>query len=1032
MVSGTPHRSGAAAHRKGAAVKSAPNAPIGKAIVVGGGIGGIQCALDLADTGFYVYLLEKSHSLGGTMARLDKTFPTNDCSTCMFSPKLVQASGHVNIEIITGCELLALDGEPGHFSARVRIEPRYIDAEKCITCGQCAQKCPQKVPDLFNGGLSVRKAAFLPFPQAVPLKYALDAEHCLYLTQEKCGVCKKICPTQAVAYDQLPETTTLKAGAVVLSTGFETALTAEQGEFGYGRYDNVVTSLQYERILSATGPYDGHIRRPSDGKVPKKVAWIQCVMSRDAARNRPFCSSVCCMHAAKQAVMTRDHEPQTEAVIYFMDIRAHGKGFDDYVDRARNQHQVHYRRSMISQVYLNPQNDNLIIETFDHHLNHKMEEEYDMVVLSSGFKPSAGFSNLAAQLGVVTNAYGFLGTEFDTPVSTSRPGVFVCGGVEAPKDIPETVIQAGAAAAEASIVLSPARDTETVVEKSPSEAPLEDEPRVGVFVCHCGTNIAGVVQIDPVVEYVKTLPHVAFATDFMFSCTTETQKTLVDLIRQHRLNRVVVAACSPRTHEPLFQDTLREAGLNPYLFELASIRDQCSWVHAKEPEKATEKSKDIIRASVARAVLLEPLRESTYPVVNQGLVIGGGVAGMTAALAMADQGYAVHLLEQSDRLGGFTVNLTATLEGHSPVRLVRYLTERIQRHPNVSLHLDSRLIAHSGQTGAFEGTLESRGQQQDIRYGGVVVATGGRPYEPDEYLFGSDPRVLTQVAFSKRMAEDPVWAGGIKRVVMIQCVGSRREGFSFCSRVCCSAAVKNSIQLKEINPKAQIVVLYRDVRTFGFKELYYLKARKKGVLFFRYIPEEKPEVFDDGGKLTVDFMDRGSHQDFRVEPDLVVLSAGIRPGAGAAEVADLLKLPRSEEGFFLEAHVKLRPLDFASAGIFLAGLAHSPRFIEETITMAKGAAQQVLKILSKKEMVTSPAVAEVDADKCSACLICVRQCPFNAPFINARGVSEIPPSACQGCGLCAAECPARAITLKHTTDAQVTSKIDALLASALV
>jgi len=1005
--------------------------PVGKVIVVGGGIGGIQCALDLADTGFYVYLVEKSPTLGGTMARLDKTFPTNDCSTCMFSPKLVQVAGHPNIEIMTGSRILDLNGNPGRFTATVEKRPRYINEEKCIACGQCAQKCPKKVPDPFNGDLGMRKAAFLTFPQAVPLKYAIDAEQCLYLTKGKCGVCQKICPADAVEYDQKPETLQIKAGALVISTGFEPALTAKDGEFGYGRYQNVVTSLQYERMLSATGPYEGHLRRPSDGKVPRSVAWIQCVMSRDPSRNRPFCSSVCCMHAAKQAILTRTHEPDTRAAIYFMDIRAHGKGFDDYVDRARFNYGVEYRRSMISQIYLNPENENLIIETFDHHLNRKKEEEFDLVVLSTGFKPSEGFADLSARLGLAANLYGFLTTEFDEPVSTSRPGVFVCGGIEAPKDIPETVIQAGAAAAEAAILISKARNTETVAQETVAEKPIEAVPRVGVFVCHCGTNIAGVVDIENVVAAVKKFPHVVFATDFMFTCSTETQQNIIDLIKKHRLNRVVVAACSPKTHEPLFQETLKEAGLNPYLFDLASIRDQCSWVHGNDPEKATRKSKELIRASVARAVQLEPLYDKSYPVMNNGLVIGGGLAGMTAALTIADQGYPVHLVEKSDRIGGFAQNLKFTLEGHSPARLIRYLTERVTHHPNISIYLDSKLVSHGGHLGAFSGAIQKNGERIDLQYGAVVVATGGRPYEPKEYLYGQDERILTQVEFSKRLTDDPSWARQLKRIVMIQCVGSREPDFPYCSRVCCSAAVKNSIQLKEMNPGAQVVVLYRDVRTFGFKELYYQKARGKGVLFFRYIPEEKPAVYADAGQLIVDFTDRSSHRDFRVEPDLVVLSAGIRPGEGAMQIARLFKLPVADTGFFLEAHVKLRPVEFAAPGIFLAGLAHSPRFIEESVTMAKSAGQQAMKILCKEKMTTSAAVAEVDPEKCAACLACVRVCPFNAPFINKDGVSEIPPSACMGCGICASECPAKAIQLKHSTDDQVLAKIDALLATAM-
>jgi heterodisulfide reductase subunit A len=1005
--------------------------PVGKVIVVGGGIGGIQCALDLADTGFYVYLVEKSPTLGGTMARLDKTFPTNDCSTCMFSPKLVQVAGHANVEILTRSRILDLKGNPGRFIAEIEKRPRYISEEKCIACGQCAEKCPKKVPDPFNGELGMRKAAFLTFPQAVPLKYAIDAEHCLYLTKGKCGVCQKICPADAVEYDQKPETLEIEAGALVISTGFEPALTAKEGEFGYGRYQNVVTSLQYERMLSATGPYEGHIRRPSDGKVPQSVAWIQCVMSRDPSRNRPYCSSVCCMHAAKQAILTRTHEPDTRAAIYFMDVRAHGKGFDDYVDRARFNYGVEYRRSMISQIYLNPVNENLIVETFDHHRNRKKEEEYDLVVLSSGFKPSEGFTDLAGRLGLAANPYGFLTTEFDEPVSTSRPGIFVCGGIEAPKDIPETVIQAGAAAAEAAILVSKARHTETIALEPVAEELIEAVPRVGIFVCHCGTNIAGVVDIQEVVADVKALPHVVFATDFMFTCSTETQQNIIDLIKKHRLNRVVVAACSPKTHEPLFQQTLKEAGLNPYLFELASIRDQCSWVHGNNRDKATQKSKDLIRASVARAIQLEPLYDKSYPVINKGLVIGAGLAGMTAALTIADQGFQVHLVEKSDRMGGFAQNLPFTLEGHSPARLIRYLIERVTHHPNISIHLDSKLVSHGGHLGAFNGTLQNNDNQIDINYGAVVVATGGRPYEPEEYLYGEDERTLTQVQFSKRLLDDPSWARQLKRIVMIQCVGSREPDFPFCSRVCCSAAVKNSIRLKEMNPGVQIIVLYRDVRTYGFKELYYQKARQKGVLFFRYIPEEKPAVYENSGQVIVDFTDRSSHQDFRVEPDLVVLSAGIRPGEGALQIARLLKLPVADEGFFLEAHAKLRPVEFATSGIFLAGLAHSPRFIEESITMAKSAGQQAMKILCRERMTTSAAVAEVDAEKCAACLACVRVCPFHAPFINEDGVSEIPPSACMGCGICASECPARAIQLKHSTDDQVLAKIDALLSSAM-
>lgn len=1003
----------------------------GNVLVVGGGIGGIQCALDLADAGFHVYLADTAYTLGGLMARLDKTFPTNDCSTCMFSPKLVQVAGHRHIEILSNTRLLDLEGDPGRFSARIEKRPRYINLEKCIACGQCAEKCPKKAPDAFNGELSMRKAAFVTFPQAVPLKYALDPDHCLYLTRGRCGLCKKICPTDAVEFDQKPEIVDLSVGAVILAPGFEPALTWEHGEYGFGRYKNVVSSLQYERMLSATGPTGGHLARPSDGKTPQKVAWIQCVLSRDAARNRPFCSSVCCMHAAKQAVMTKTHHPGAGAVIYFMDIRAHGKGFDDYVERARHQHGVAYRRSMISQVYLDPETENLIIETFDHERRRKKEEVFDLVVLSSGFQPPDAWRALAQRLELDLNPYGFAQAPFDEPAATSRAGVYVCGGIESPKDIPDTVVQAGAAAAEASVLLSSARELPESEPETDDAPPANGDPRVGVFVCHCGSNIAGVVDIPEMLERLRKMPEVAWAEDFMFTCANETQDRLIESIREHDLNRIVVAACSPKTHEPLFAETLRRAGLNPYLITMANIRNQCSWVHGEEPDKAAQKALSLTYGAVRRALYLEPLTEQRYRVTDTALVIGGGISGMTAALTVADQGFAVHLVEKTHRLGGFARNLTETIEGDSPRQLIRRLERRVLSHPKITVHTDSEATAHDGHVGAFAGAVRGTDGSVDLQYGAVIVATGARAYEPTEHLHGKDERVLTQVALSRLIRTEPERLRGLSRVVMIQCVGSRNPDFAYCGRVCCSAAVKNSIALKKANPDIQVIVLYRDLRTFGFKELYYLEARRLGALFFRYAPEHPPEVKTDGdGKLIVDFTDRSSFEDFRAEADLVALSAGMRPHEASGSMAKLLKLPRTPEGFFMEAHVKLQPMEFSTPGIYLAGLAHSPRFISESIAMAQAAAQQAVKVLCRKEMKTSATVAEVDPDHCAACLICVRACPFGAPFINEDGVSEIPPPKCRGCGICAAECPARAIRLKHGTDDQIDGQLDALMVGA--
>ncbi|MDH4205934.1 MAG: FAD-dependent oxidoreductase, partial [Desulfobacteraceae bacterium] len=632
--------------------------------------------------------------------------------------------------------------------------------------------------------------------------------------------------------------------------------------------------------------------------------------------------------------------------------------------------------------------------------------------------------------GIVSNPFGFITADFDEPVSTSRPGVFVCGGMESPKDIPETVIQSSAAAAEAAVLIGAARHAETVTPRAVAEKPLEDQPRVGVFVCHCGSNIAGVIRIPELMAQVQKMPEVTFTADFMFACSTETQQTLVDLIQEHRLNRVVVAACSPKTHEPLFRDTLQKAGLNPYLFEMVNIRNQCSWVHGSEPDKATVKAAHLIRSGVSRALCLEPLKDFTHSVLPEALVVGGGLSGMTAALTLADQGFGVHLVENDERLGGFARNLFETLEGDSPQKIVRHLEEKIYRNPNISVHLGSRLVAHQGHVGAFEGTLQTLEGSREISYGVVIVATGGQAYEPQEYLYATDERILTQVELTRRIKQDPNWAKSIQRLVMIQCVGSRNPDFAFCSRVCCSAAVKNSILLKELNPDVQVIVLYRDLRTFGFKELYYLKARKMGVLFFRFTPEQEPQVHKDPDRgLVVDFYNQSTLQDVRTEPDLVVLSTGIRPHVESEQVARILKLPRTQEGFFMEAHVKLQPVEFASPGIYLAGLAHSPRFIPESVAMAKGAAQQAVKILCQETMTTPATVAQVNPEICAACLVCVRFCPFEAPFINADGVSEIKPAKCRGCGICVSGCPRRAITLKHATEDQINAEIDGILKS---
>ncbi|MCU0612269.1 MAG: FAD-dependent oxidoreductase [Candidatus Eisenbacteria bacterium] len=1017
-------------------------------LVAGGGIAGMQAALDLAAMGITVHLLERSESIGGNMGRLDKTFPTNDCSTCMIAPRMVACARHPNIHIMTLSELVDLDGEPGRFRARIRRHPRHVDEKLCIGCRQCADRCPKSVPNPYNAALDKRKAVYLVHSQAIPMVPVIDTASCIYFQKGRCRLCEKICPTGAIRFEDPGEELDLAVGAVILAGGYELALVPQAGEYGLGRYPNVVTSLDFERMLSAAGPFAGHPRRPSDGEIPRRIAWIQCVASRDSARNRNFCSSVCCMAAVKQAMLVREHDARSEATIYYMDIRAQGKDFDRYVNRARDIQHVRFVRSMLSQIVENPENRNLVIACYDHHTMGHREEEFDLVVLSAGMKPSDAMAPLLSKLGLELNRYGFIEPDLEQPTLTSREGVFVAGVLDGPKDIPESVTGASAAAASAAACLrmtagdavgwgaepvqaggalpdGAAEETDLASETSREllEAlaadgfKVEETPRVGVFVCHCGRNIAGVVDVAAVRDHAAALPHVVVAEDFQFSCSTQTQERMKELIEAHGLNRVVVAACSPRTHEPLFRETLRQKGLNPYLFEMANIRDQCSWVHGGEPEAATRKAKALVEAAVARAALLEPVEDVAVQVVQKALVIGGGLAGMTAALALADRDIPVTLVEKELQLGGVARRIVHNPGSGSPRKLVEQTVLRVRSHRNITCFLGSEVRQLEGGVGDFKGRIAQNGRIVPVDAGAVIVATGGRPYEPTEYLYGNHPGIMTQLEFEERFFGGSLSLPDV--TVMIQCVGSRSDEFPMCSRVCCSAAVKNALRLLEKKPDATVYVLYRDIRTFGFKEEYYREARDLGAVFVRFEPDAPPDVQIENGRIQVSIFDPSSRMDLRISPDALVLSSGIRPHPGAEPVASMLKLSTGQEGFFMESHPKLSPLDAHTQGVFLCGLAHSPRFIEESLAQARGAAGRAAGLLVQSEIRVSGTVAAVIRDRCSACLTCVHVCPYHVPRMDEHGISVIDPRGCQGCGICVAECPAKAISMKHYTDAQL-------------
>jgi heterodisulfide reductase subunit A len=1004
------------------------NHPIGAVMVVGGGIGGMQAALDLVESGYFVYLVDSSPAIGGVMAQLDKTFPTNDCSMCIMSPKLVECGRHLNIRVITYAEVEAIEGEPGRFYVTLNRKPRYIRSDRCTGCGECAKHCPVTAIDTYNEKLSQRAAIYIQYPQAIPKVYLIDREQCI-----GCGLCERVCLAKAIDYADTQKNEKIEVGSVILATGYEMFDARLRPEFGYGVYPNVVTSIEFERLLSATGPHRGHLLRPSDGTIPEKVAFIQCVGSRDSNCGNGYCSSVCCMYATKEAIIAKEHVYFVKPTIFFMDVRAYGKGFDAYYENAKTKYGIRFIRCMVSKIRESLKTKNLIV-TYMNDEGKLVEEEFELVVLSVGMVPSQETIEMAKRIGVELEPHGFCKTTTFEPTSTSRKGIYVCGAFQEPKDIPETVAQASAAAAEASSLLAEARGTLVAEKKYVPEKNVNYEgPRIGAFICHCGINIGGIVDVPAVVEYARTLPNVVYAEANLYTCSQDTQDHIKKVIEENRLNRVVVASCTPRTHEPLFQDTIREAGLNRYLFEMTNIRDQCSWVHMQQPKEATDKSQDLVRMAVAKAALLEPLQTQMIGVVQKALVIGGGLTGMTAAKKIAEAGYEVYLVERESHLGGKARAIHFTLEGDDVQSHLKQLIEKVENDPHIHLMTQTEIESVDGFVGNFKTKLRNGKELQEIDHGVIVVATGAEEYRPKEFFYGQDPHVITQKELEERISLHTNSLSSLKNIVMIQCVGSRNGERSYCSRICCSEAIKNALRLKSMNPETNVYILYRDIRAYGFKEDYYRKAREAGVIFVRFDLEREPRVEKDGRDLKVTVHEPILQDDLNIQTDLLVLSAGIIPSYDNERLSKMLKVPLNQDGYFLEAHMKLRPVDFATEGIFLAGLAHNPKSIEESLSQANAAVSRALTYLSKKELETIGTISEVDERKCIGCGLCEEVCPYKAieivtkrTIVGEKQVAQINRVLCKGCGACTASCRSGSIDLKGFTNSEVVAQITEL------
>jgi heterodisulfide reductase subunit A2 len=999
--------------------------PDRRVLVIGGGVGGIRAALDLAESRRDVLLIDKSYAIGGLMTQLDRTFPTNNCDLCTVSPYLSQGARERHLEIKPMTTLTQLEGEAGAFTATLKTEPRYIDTDKCTACGECAKQFPDAVR--VTPGLDPRAPTCMRYPQATPFAFSIDMEKVTDI-----AALKKVCRADAILADDTPTQTVMDIASVVLCVGADLFDPAVLDNYGGGKFENVVTGLEYERIMSASGPFQGNLVRKSDGRRPEKVAWIQCVGSRGINKGDvPYCSGVCCMYALKEAMVTRERfGDDIETTIFFMDMRTHGKDYELYFNRARDEYKIRMIRSRPHSIVETAGTKNLSITYALEEKPVQETEEFDMVVLSTGFRVGEDTKNLAEILGIDVNPYDFAATHPFNPVLTSKPGVYVCGVIESPKDIPETMVQASAAASMAVTDLPVVPEDRELDEMFPPERDVRGEdPRIGVFVCDCGFEIGGVLDVDKLLASADTHSDVAVAKAVGYGCSSESMANIEAMIKENNLNRVVLGGCSPRTHETKFQDLLQRVGLNKYLVEIVNLRDQNTWTHMNVPDQAQSKAVKLLNAGIAGVRKNRPLVDHTLPMSRNALVVGGGVTGMTAALKLADQGVKTYIVERAPALGGLARSIRKTIEGEDVGVFVQGLVEKVAAHDNIQVLTRSIIVDHSGMPGLFKTGIQTgvRMNYMQLDHGVTVLATGAMANRPAQYGLGTYAGVVTQLEMDAMLEDEADKIRAMDQVVMIQCVGSREPENPNCSRICCQAAMKNALRIKEISPDTQIYVLYRDMRTYGFQEEYYRKARDLGVKFIRFSLDTRPKVVETDHVLTVHAHDFILDRDIEIAADCVVLSTGLIADDETTEDLGLMfHLPRTMDNYFLEDHVKLRPVDMAQRGFFLAGTAHSPKTIRESVTQAQAAAGRAQTLLAKKEINLGACVAKVDPDKCASCLVCVRACPFDVPFINAEGVSQIDADKCHGCGVCAGDCPAKAIQLLAYEDDQILAKLDGL------